>query len=472
MKIVSIIFLMAVVIAAPFSATAQAPAPLFFDGFLADNAGQPANNYNLFFLWNVTDGSVDLVGGNVIGVDDPAAGGRYVDLGGSTNDSGSFTTKTPISFTAGATYNLSFRFNSVDGNSNSATARIGSQVFEVTSSSTVFQQFSQNFTFASPTTANLVFQDTGVNDNNGIGIDTVQVSLVANAAPVSRAALNLLDFDGDSRADYSVFRPSNSTLYIRNSATASFFGNTFGDAANDTFQPGDYDGDRRTDPAVFRNSTGVFYVLQSSTNTLRSVQFGQFGDEPVARDYSGDGRVDFAVVRRAGGSLTWYILNSATNQFTATRFGADTDVKAPGDYDGDGRFDLAVFRGAGNQLATFFVQRSTAGFTTQQFGIGSDLVVPGDYDGDGRTDFAVVRAGTAFNWFILRSSNNSYFGVQFGEKPHLTIQNDYDGDGRTDIAVWNPLNGVHYVIRSSGGGTAQTQFGRNGDYPLANYDTH
>ena len=56
----------------------------FFDFFLFDNGGQPQENFNLFFQWNVIGGSVDLVGGNVPGAvggppDEP--GGRYVDLG-------------------------------------------------------------------------------------------------------------------------------------------------------------------------------------------------------------------------------------------------------------------------------------------------------------------------------------------------------------------------------------------------------
>ena len=294
-------------------------------------------------------------------------------------------------------------------------------------------------------------------------------------------ALNLLDFNGDRRADLAVARPTNNSVFTvfiqRTDGSASAV--QFGVVGDDTFTPGDYDGDGRTDLAVFRNSTGVFFVQRSSDNTVSGFQFGAPRDEPVARDFDGDGRTDFAVVRRSGvtgtsnGTLTWFIRNSSDGSFRTVQFGFATDVVAPGDYDGDGRFDIAVFRGTGDQPATFFVLRSSGGFVATQFGIGSDRVVPGDYDGDGRTDYAVVRTGTVYNWYILRSSNTTLLTVQLGTKPHLTVQNDYDGDGRTDVAVWNPQNGYYYFARSATNFTvvAAVPFGQNGDYPIANYNT-
>ena len=285
------------------------------------------------------------------------------------------------------------------------------------------------------------------------------------------AAATVLDYDGDRRTDYSIFRPSNGINYITRSSDGSFIFAPFG-LATDVQTPGDYDGDGKTDIAVWRPSTGVFYVLLSSTGQPRYYQFGINGDEPVARDYDGDGKTDFAVVRRTGGQLVWYINNSSNNSFRVEQFGLSSDITAPGDYDGDGKFDLAIFRNGSDGRGTFFVQRSTGGVVITQFGLGSDFVVPGDYDGDGKTDLAVVRQGTPYVWYILRSSDNGFSAVQFGTKPHYTTQGDYDGDGRTDVSVWDPINGIFYVLRSSNGVTTQYRFGLNGDYPVANYDTH
>ena len=280
------------------------------------------------------------------------------------------------------------------------------------------------------------------------------------------AASQTVDFDGDRKSDYSVFRLSTNSWFINRSSNSSFYSFSFG-LSTDNFTPGDYDGEGITDVAVWRGSNGFFYVLRSSDSTIQTYQFGLNGDEPVARDYDGDGRTDFAVVRRTGGQMIWYVNNSANNSFRIEQFGLDTDITAPGDYDGDGRFDLGTYRDG-----VFYEQRSRDGFTAVSFGGVGDLVVPGDYDGDGRTDLAVIRGGTVFSWRILRSSDGSNSSTGFGLKPDFATQGDYDGDGRTDISIWRQSNGNFFVLRSANSNLIQSAFGQNGDYPIANFDTH
>lgn len=282
----------------------------------------------------------------------------------------------------------------------------------------------------------------------------------------------VLDFDGDGRTDEVVFRPTNNTWYIRSSLDGITRATVWGEAATDLFVPGDYDGDGKTDIAVWRPTNGTFYVIQSSNSSILTRAFGIAGDEPVARDYDGDGKTDFAVVRRSGGIMTWFIQNSSNGFFLERPFGIDSDIVAPGDYDGDGRFDLAVRRGFGNQPATFYLQQSTAGYTTITFGLGADLVVPGDYDGDGKTDVTALRQGTTYTWFVIRSSNQTFNAVGLGRKPDFPTQGDYDGDGKTDFSIWDPNNTAYRYFRSSNAALIQTVFGQNGDYPVANYDTH
>lgn len=89
---------------------ALADTVIFSDDFNSENGGNQALNYNSFANWNVTDGTVDLLGAGVFAGACIAAGGApvCVDLDGSTNDAGIMTTKTSFSFLAGQTYDLTF----------------------------------------------------------------------------------------------------------------------------------------------------------------------------------------------------------------------------------------------------------------------------------------------------------------------------------------------------------------------------
>ena len=52
----------------------------------------------------------------------------------------------------------------------------------------------------------------------------------------------------------------------------------------DTPQPADYDGDGKADPTVFRPETGDWYSLRT-TEGLSGANWGTVGDRPVAGAY-------------------------------------------------------------------------------------------------------------------------------------------------------------------------------------------
>jgi uncharacterized delta-60 repeat protein len=254
------------------------------------------------------------------------------------------------------------------------------------------------------------------------------------------------DFDGDGRADISLFRPSNGVWSLRRSSLG--ISDTQFGLSTDKITPADFDGDGRTDVAVYRD--GFWYWLNSSNGSFQAAQFGQAGDIPVPADYTGDGRAELAVYR----SGFWFTLNLANNQFNAVQFGNATDKPVAADYDGDGRTDYAVFRDG-----IWYLLQSTRGFEVIQFGLPTDRLVPADYNGDGKTDLAVYRDGT---WY-LRQSSQGFTAFQFGLTTDIPAPADYDGDGKADIAVYR--DGVWYLLQSANGFAAQ-QFGLATDKPV------
>ncbi len=305
-----------------------------------------------------------------------------------------------------------------------------------------------------------------------------------------------LDFDGDGKTDPTVVRntgggPSGAiTWYIKNSSGMPFNTTRQWGQVGDDFVPADYDGDGKSDIAVWRGGTvqapqGYFYILQSQTNTFREDIFGQTGDDPtVIGDYTGDGKVDPAVYRagtNTGNPSFWFYRASSgplSGQIVYNQWGQNGDFPAPGDYDGDGRYDFVVQRNGGGGSGQFFLNQTTAGQTSFLFGQPSDVIVPGYYDNDCKTDIAVRRSiGGSINWFIRNSTNGATQHFIFGvSATDFSTQGDYDGDGVTDISVYrtnaDPALTSFYWRRSSDGASVGQQWGQNGDYPAANYNSH
>ena len=269
----------------------------------------------------------------------------------------------------------------------------------------------------------------------------------------------LFDYDGDGRADVSVFRPSQSLWYMMRSRDG--FSATSWGLSTDKITPADYDGDGKTDIAVFRPSDGSWYVLQSSTGTLFATNFGLSADIPTPADFDKDGRADISIYRPSTG--TWWIMRSSGGLLSAS-FGTSQDIPVARDYDGDRRAELAVFRpSTGTWYYSNDFINPAQHFVAVQWGTPTDRVTPADYDGDDKTDIAVFRPSNGV-WYIRNSSTGSLTAVAFGVASDIPVAADYDGDGRADIAVYRPSTGTWWINRTTTGVTA-IAFGTSEDRP-------
>ena len=273
------------------------------------------------------------------------------------------------------------------------------------------------------------------------------------------------DFDGDGKTDMSIYRPNGATgqaewWYLESGTPGGYGAFGFG-SDSDIPVPADYTGDGKTDAAFFRPSNGYWYVLRSDDLSFYAFPFGTGGDLPAPGDYDGDGKADAAVFRPSTG--IWYGLRSSDSVVTYTQFGLSGDKPMPADYDGDGRTDIAVFRKYGGVGAEWWLFQSTAGVMGFTFGEADDVPVPGDYTGDTKADIAFYRPSNGY-WYILRSTDHSFYAFPFGITSDVPAPGDYDGDGITDAAVYRA--GQWFVQNSGSGQSTAAPFGLGDDQPI------
>ncbi|HEY8561340.1 MAG TPA: Calx-beta domain-containing protein [Pyrinomonadaceae bacterium] len=266
------------------------------------------------------------------------------------------------------------------------------------------------------------------------------------------------DFDRDWYSDLGIFRPGEiGGWYIVQSSSSEPNILAFGTNA-DRPVPGDYDGDGKTDVAVYRASEGVWYIINSSDASVQITTWGGAGDKPVQGDYDGDGKTDIAIYRPSTGE--WWITRSAGGGAFTVTFGVSTDRPVQGDYDGDFKTDVAVYRDG----TWYMLLSSNGSVAIQNFGLPTDKPVSGDFDGDGRYDVAIFRDG---QFWTLNSLTGTASVVTWGTAGDIPVPADYDRDGTTDYAIFRPSTGEWYVLRSSNLSYFSLVWGQNGDFPIA-----
>ncbi|HET7477710.1 MAG TPA: VCBS repeat-containing protein [Dermatophilaceae bacterium] len=204
--------------------------------------------------------------------------------------------------------------------------------------------------------------------------------------------------------------------------------------------------------------------------TFSRTDYQQLGNNHVAADFNGDGRLDVA---GQGAQSAAVLLNRGDGTFGARveyPVADWTQDLAAGDFNGDARVDLAVTINnpnvslsllMGNGDGTFGVARNFANTT----GLDSPAVVATDLNNDGRLDLAITHEVGCFTapcvvgqtLSVLMGNGDGTFqptrDTQVGRGMAKIAVGDFNRDGIKDLAIAGDSSRV-YLLRGVGDGTS------------------
>jgi len=223
------------------------------------------------------------------------------------------------------------------------------------------------------------------------------------------AMLTGADFDGDSREDVAIFRPSSGLWAVRG-VTRVYFG-----TSGDQPQPSYYSGGNLIDLAIFRDSSGLWAV-----RGVTRVYFGGSGDRPRPGDYNGDGSADIAIYRSPSG--LW-----AVRGITRMYYGQSGDISIEGGV-AQRLYDYVIKPGDGDAL-TSALESTVYGsvyIPKGSYSVQSDIHINGVK--------RITGAGCGNTWISLADYCTIFLETPGG----LTIENlsvQYGGNGNGQIQV-------------------------------------
>jgi hypothetical protein len=293
--------------------------------------------------------------------------------------------------------------------------------------------------------------------------------------------LAVADFNGDGKADFAVANYGDDTVSVLlNQGGGGFALEGVYPVGTSpwTLGVGDFNGDGLPDLAVTNSdpeSTGVYTV-----SVLLNLGAGAFaaqvtyvvGECPeglAVSDFTGDGKLDIAVVNTCDGTLG-LLVNQGSGLFvyrSLLQAGAHPWALAAADFSGDGLPDLAVTDAQAGSVS-LLINQGDGGFaapTLSAVGTFPQFITAGDFNGDGRPDVAVANFKSNTVSVLLNQGNGSGVGtfalqhiVQAGDGPVFVVVGDFNEDGQPDLAVadtraaqWNSGTSVSLLLNQGGG---------------------
>lgn len=287
------------------------------------------------------------------------------------------------------------------------------------------------------------------------------------------ATANLIDLDGDGKADLALAVQSLSGL----SGTIVWLKNTGGNFAAPV-QLAAYQGNYRDYSIADFNGDGkpdILYVATDSTfHILWNQGGGQFNDQQAGGlngiigiatviDFNLDGIPDLVVLAQApnSSSIQMYSFAGSGNgsfiQTTSVAFPYGQIILAPGDFDHDGYPDLAGPSGLEPSEIVYLLGDGHGNFTpTPVVGPQGEYVAVGDFNGDGIPDVVVPDRENFVSLSLGRKDRNFPSPLALAPSTMTELSTgDINGDGIPDIFVGgDAIDGIPGTVFLNQGGTS------------------
>jgi GxGYxY sequence motif in domain of unknown function N-terminal/GxGYxYP putative glycoside hydrolase C-terminal domain/FG-GAP-like repeat len=296
------------------------------------------------------------------------------------------------------------------------------------------------------------------------------------------------DFNGDGKTDLAFYYNGDGSVWLGTSTGTAFTWASLGTTALGNWldgkhrvHVGDYDGNGKADFSVYDSTTGTISFGLSSGASLAwdsASSVGGFGDLLDGAhglfdgDFNGDGKQDLVFFYNGDGSvwlgassgtaLTWSQMGNVSGFGNLIDYAHDLFA---GDFNADGKTDLgfyyagdgSVWLGLSNGTALAWAQASS----TTGMGNLIDLnhrLYTADVNGDGKLDVVSYDAatgdwnlgvsnGTTLAWSAGGSTSSHGDLVDFA---HLLWLGDFDGTGKAAPLFYSASDGNFWMADSSG----------------------